>query len=173
MSSEGPVGFDPGDFGAIPSSRSLRQWMRTTRRRHADRSFWQIFEDVYLVVFTLAMVGATGGNVVHHLNSNAARCTSSTCGELTLWMPWIVVPLLLATTIRMLLAVGPVSASRATGFWLLATPVNRAALLRPTYRLVVAVVAVTGFVVAGVVLGPPGPGGVGLPPGGPVVAGPF
>jgi hypothetical protein len=151
MSSEGPVVFDPADFGAIPSSRSLRQWMRTTRRRHADRSFWQIFEDVYLVVFTLAMVGATGGNVVHHLNSNAARCTSSTCGELTLWMPWIVVPLLLATTIRMLLAVGPVSASRATGFWLLATPVNRAALLRPTYRLVVAVVAVTGFVVAGIV----------------------
>jgi hypothetical protein len=150
-SADGPVVFDPGDFGAIPTSRALRQWMRTTRRRHADRSFGQIFEDAYLVLFTLAMVGATGGNVVRHLNSNAARCTSFTCGELSHWMPWVVVPLLLATTIRILLSVGPVSASQATGFWLLATPVSRAALLRPTYRLVMAVVAVIGFVASMIV----------------------
>ncbi|WP_432891635.1 DUF6297 family protein [Kribbella sp. CA-245084] len=148
---DGPVVFDPSDFGAIPTSRSLRQWMRTTRRRHADRSFWQIFEDVYLVLFTLAMVGATAGNVVRHLNSDAARCSSYTCGQLTEWMPWIMVPLLLAITVRMLLAVGPVSASRASGFWLLATPVNRAALLRPAYRLVTAAVAVAGLVAAAVV----------------------
>jgi uncharacterized membrane protein len=147
---DGPVQFDPADFGAIPSSRSLRQWMRTTRRQHADRSFWEIFEDVYLVLFTIAMVGATGGNVVRHLNSNASGCTTSTCGQLTAAMPWIAVPLLLATTIRVLLAVGPVSASRATGFWLLATPVNRASLLRPAYRLVVAAVAIIGVVVGAV-----------------------
>jgi hypothetical protein len=148
---EGPVVFDPDDFGAIPTSRALRQWMRTTRRRHADRSFWQVFEDGYLVIFTLAMLGATGGNVVHHLNTNAASCTSFTCGELSVWTPWIVVPLLLATTLRVLLSVGPVSASQATGFWLLATPVNRAALLRPTYRLVMGVVAVVGFVAAAII----------------------
>ncbi|TCC33607.1 DUF6297 family protein [Kribbella sindirgiensis] len=148
---DGPVRFDPSDFGTIPSSRALRSWMRTTRRQHADRSFWEIFEDVYLVLFTLAMVGATGGNVVRHLNSNAAGCTSSTCGQLTAWIPWIVLPLLLATTIRVLLAVGPVSASRATGFWLLATPVNRAALLRPAYRLVIASIAVIASIVGAVI----------------------
>ncbi|HET6985104.1 MAG TPA: DUF6297 family protein [Kribbella sp.] len=150
-SADGPVVFDPKDFGAIPTSRALRQWMRTTRRRHADRSFWQVFEDAYLVIFTLAMLGATGGNVVHHLNTNAARCTSFTCGELSYWTPWIVVPLLLATTLRVLLSVGPVSASQATGFWLLATPVNRAALLRPTYRLVMGAVAVAGFVASAII----------------------
>ncbi|TCC23627.1 DUF6297 family protein [Kribbella speibonae] len=148
---DGPVRFDPTDFGAIPSSRALRSWMRTTRRQHADRSFWEIFEDVYLVLFTLAMAGATGGNVVRHLNSNAAGCTSWTCGQVTSWLPWIVIPLLLATTIRVLLAVGPVSASRATGFWLLATPVSRASLLRPAYRLVIASVAVIGLVVGAVI----------------------
>jgi hypothetical protein len=146
-----PVRFDPADFGTIPSSGSLRQWMRTTRRQHADRSFWEIFENVYLVLFTIAMVGATGGNVVRHLNSNVSGCTTATCGHLTGAMPWIAVPLLLATTIRMLLAVGPVSASRATGFWLLGTPVNRAALLRPAYRLVMAAVALTGMVIGAVV----------------------
>ena len=148
---DAPVEFDPADFGAIPSSRSLRQWMRTTRRQHADRSFWEIFEDVYLVLFTIAMAGATGGNVVRHLNSNASGCTSRTCGQLADWMPWIAVPLLLAITLRVLLAIGPVSASRATGFWLLATPVDRAALLRPAYRLVMGSVAVLGVVVGALV----------------------
>ena len=148
---DGPVRFDPADFGAIPSSRSLRRWMRTTRRQHADRSFWEIFEDIYLVVFTLLMAGATGGNVVRHLNSNAAGCSSVGCHQLTSWFPWIVVPLLLATTLRVLLAVGPVSASRATGFWLLATPVNRASLLRPAYRLVIATVAVVGMIVGALI----------------------
>ncbi|MGW6277671.1 DUF6297 family protein [Kribbella sp. NPDC055071] len=145
---DGPVTFDPADFGAIPTSRGLRQWMRKTRRRHADRSFWQLFEDVYLVVFTLAMVGATAGNVIHHLNTNAARCTSLSCLDLTTYFPWILVPLLVATTLRVLLSVGPVAASRAAGFWLLATPVKRTALLRPAYWLVIAAVAVIGAVVS-------------------------
>ncbi|MFG1812570.1 DUF6297 family protein [Kribbella sp. NPDC049174] len=145
---DGPVVFDPADFGAIPASRSLRAWMRKTRRRRADRSFWQIFEDVYLVAFTLAMLGATGGNVLRQLNENAARCMSWSCMELSYYLPFILVPLLVATTLRMLLSVGPVSASRATGFWLLATPVDRRALLRPTYRAVIAIVAVTGLLVS-------------------------
>jgi hypothetical protein len=155
---DGPVVFDPADFGAIPSARGLRRWMRTTRRRRADRSFGQIFEDVYLVVFTLAMAGATGGNVLRQLNETSNRCTSWSCVELAYWIPWILMPLLLATTLRMLLSVGPVSASRAAGFWLLATPVNRAALLRPAYWSVIAVVAVVGSlasVIAWALLGAP------------------
>ena len=147
---DGPVVFDPDDFGAIPTSRALRRWMRTTRRRHADRSFWQIFEDVYLIAFTLAMVGATGGNVVRQLNSDAARCTSLSCVQLASYLPWILVPLLVAITLRVSLSVGPVSSSRAAGFWLLATPVNRTALLRPMYWLVIAVVAVLGLLTSAI-----------------------
>ncbi len=147
-SADGPVVFDPADFGAIPAPRSLRAWMRKTRRRHADRSFWQAFENVYLVVFTLAMLGATGGNVVRHLNENASRCTSPACLDLAYYLPWILVPLLVATTLRMLLSVGPVSSSRAAGFWLLATPVNRSALLRPTYWRMIGGVALGGALVS-------------------------
>ncbi|MEU8225266.1 DUF6297 family protein [Kribbella sp. NPDC048915] len=145
-----PVRFDPADFGAIPSSRSLRQWMRTTRRRHADRSFWEIFESAYLVLFTIAMVAATGGNVVRQLNAGAAGCTGLSCGRLIGSTPWIALPLLLAITLRVLLAVGPVSATRATGFWLLGTPVDRAALLRPTYRFVIGGAVVTGALIGAV-----------------------
>lgn len=147
-STDGPVVFDPADFGAIPTPRALRAWMRKTRRRRADRSFWQAFENAYLVVFTLAMLGATGGNVVRHLNANASRCTSTACLDLAYYLPWILVPLLVATTLRVLLSVGPVSASRAAGFWLLATPVNRSALLRPSYWWMIASVAVGGALVS-------------------------
>jgi hypothetical protein len=65
-------------------------------------------------------------------------------------VPFILVPLLVSTMLRGLLSVGPVSASPATGFWLLATPVNRASLLRPSYRLVIAGAAVVGALAAAV-----------------------
>jgi hypothetical protein len=146
--SDGPVVFDPADFGAIPASVELRRWMRKVRRGKADRTFWQQFEDIYLVIFALAMLGATGGNVVRHLNNKSAACSSASCGWLLDTVPWILVPLLVSWMLRVLLSVGPVSASRATGFWLLATPVDRGALLRPAYRLVIVVAAVMGALAA-------------------------
>jgi len=147
-SGEGPVVFDPADFGSIPASKELRRWMRKVRRGKADRTVWQQFEDIYLVLFALAMLGATGGNVVLNLNEKSAACTSASCGWLLDTVPLILVPVLVSTMLRVLLSIGPVSASRATGFWLLATPVDRASLLRPSYRLVVVVAAVVGALAA-------------------------
>jgi hypothetical protein len=146
--SDGPVVFDPRDFGAIPSSRSLRKWMRKVRRGKADRTVWQQLEDIYVIVFAVAMLGATGGNVLLNLNDKSAACTSGSCSWLLDTVPYILVPLLVSTMLRVLLSIGPVSASRATGFWLLATPVDRASLLRPSYRLVVIVAAVVGAAAA-------------------------
>ncbi|MEV6412345.1 DUF6297 family protein [Kribbella sp. NPDC051718] len=141
---DGPVVFDPADFGAIPSSRSLRSWMRKVRRGKADRTVWQQLEDIYVIVFAVAMLGATGGNVLVNLNDKSAACTSGSCSWLLDTVPYILVPLLVSSMLRALLSIGPVSASRATAFWLLATPVDRASLLRPSYRLVVVVAAVVG-----------------------------
>ncbi|ONI70209.1 hypothetical protein BWI15_25970 [Kribbella sp. ALI-6-A] len=140
--------FDPADFGPIPRSAELRKWMRKVRRGKADRTFWQQFEDVYLVVFALAMVGATGGNVVRHLNENSASCTTTSCLLVLDYVPLILFPLLVAGMLRILLSVGPVSGSRATGFWLLATPLDRGAVLMPAYRLVIVVAAVIGALFA-------------------------
>lgn len=142
--SDGPAVFDPTDYGAIPASKELRRWMRKIRRGKADRSIWQQFEDIYLVVFALAMFGATIGNVVLNLNNRSAACTSAACNWLLLTVPLILVPLLVSSMLRVLLSIGPISASRATGFWLLATPVDRASLLRPSYRLVVVASAAVG-----------------------------
>ncbi|WP_112247610.1 DUF6297 family protein [Kribbella monticola] len=145
---DGPVVFDPADFGAIPRSKELRRWMRKVRRGKADRTIWQQLEDIYVVAFALAMLGATGGNVLLKLNDRSAACTTGSCSWLLDTVPWILVPLLVSTLLRVLLSVGPVSASRATGFWLLATPVDRASLLRPSYRLVMIVSAIAGAVAA-------------------------
>ncbi|GAA1582950.1 hypothetical protein GCM10009789_40880 [Kribbella sancticallisti] len=146
--SDGPVVYDPADFGAIPKSKDLRRWMRKVRRGKADRTFWQQFEDIYLIVFALAMLGATGGNVLLNLNDKSASCTAASCGWLLDTVPFILVPLLVSGMLRVLLSIGPVSASRATGFWLLATPVDRASLLRPSYRLVMVGAAVVGALAA-------------------------
>jgi hypothetical protein len=143
-SGDGPAVFDPAHYGAIPASRELRRWMRKIRRDKADRSVWQQFEDIYLVVFALAMFGATIGNVVLNLNDRSAACTSAACNWLLLTVPLILVPLLVSSMLRVLLSIGPIAVSRATGFWLLATPVDRASLLRPSYRLVVVVSAAVG-----------------------------
>ncbi|GAB3818883.1 DUF6297 family protein [Kribbella italica] len=145
---DGPVVFDPADFGPIPRSAELRRWMRKVRRGKADRTFWQQFEDIYLVIFALAMLGASGGNVVRHLNENSASCANTSCSLVVDYVPFILLPLLVAGMLRILLSVGPVSASRATGFWLLATPVDRGAVLRPAYRLVITVAAVLGALFA-------------------------
>ena len=145
---DGPVVFDPADFGAIPKSKELRRWMRKVRRGKADRSVWQQFEDIYLIIFALAMLGATGGNVVLNLNDRSAGCTTASCGWLLDTVPLILVPLLVSGMLRVLLSIGPVSASRATGFWLLATPVDRASLLRPSYRLVMVGAVVVGALAA-------------------------
>ncbi|MDX6237638.1 MAG: hypothetical protein QOG10_2453, partial [Kribbellaceae bacterium] len=134
---DGPAVFDLADYGAIPASKELRRWMRKIRRGKADKSVWQQFEDIYLVVFALVMFGGTIGNVVLNLNNRSATCTSAACSWLLLTVPLILVPLLVSSMLRVLLSIGPISASRATGFWLLATPVDRASLLRPSYRLVV------------------------------------
>ncbi|HEU4946631.1 MAG TPA: DUF6297 family protein [Kribbella sp.] len=146
MTAESPAGavFDASAYGPIPAARELRAWMRSVRRGRADRSIWQQFEDIYLIIFALAMLGATAGNVVLNLNDRSASCTSSACQWLLLTVPLILVPLLVSGTLRMLLSVGPIAASQATGFWLLASPVDRASLLRPSYRLVVVVSAAVG-----------------------------
>ncbi len=35
-----------------------------------------------MIVFALAMLGATGGNVILNLNDKSASCTSASCGWL-------------------------------------------------------------------------------------------
>lgn len=147
---EGPVVFDPADFGAVPAAKELRRWMRKVRRGKADRTFWQQFESIYVVFFTVVMVAACGGNVLRQLNQRSAQCLGDSCYWLMALAPFILVPLLVSAMLRVLLSVGPVAASRATGFWLLASPVDRAALLRPSYRLVMVSAALVGAAAAGV-----------------------
>src|ERR1700754_2224400 len=94
---DGPVVFDPADFGAIPRSKELRKWMRKVRRGKADRTIWQQLEDIYVVAFALAMLGAAGGNVLLKLNDKSAACTTGSCSWLLDTVPWILVPLLVST----------------------------------------------------------------------------
>jgi len=134
----------PGDpaYGQVPRARELRHWLRGVRRAHADLTIWRQLEDVYVWLFALILVGAMAGNVVLNLNERTAG------GYLPEELQPILVPLVLGTVLRILVGLGPVAASPAAGFWLLATPVNRAALLGPSFVMTTATIAALGPLVA-------------------------
>ncbi|MFC0628297.1 DUF6297 family protein [Kribbella deserti] len=135
---------DPAASAAAGAAnpREVRRWLREIRRSHADRSIWQQFEDAYMWLFAVVLFGAMAGNVVLSLNERV----TGTLYPSTL-QP-IVVPLALGIALRLLVSLGPIAASPATGFWLLSTPLNRSALLRPSYLSTIAITALFGPIVA-------------------------
>ena len=110
--------------------------MRRARRRHANRTIWRQFEDVYVWVFALLLIGVMAGSAARHLDVSVGACSSESCGAAEDLLPPIAFLLLVAITLRAALAIGPVVASNATGFWLVSSPLDRGAVLRPAYLAV-------------------------------------
>lgn len=134
----------------MSTARELRRLMRRSRRTHADRTIWRQLEDAYVWVFAVVLVGAMAGSAARRLNLQVASCGSGGCDVVARRLWPILLLLLVATALRVMLAIGPVVASNASGFWLLTSPVDRAALLLPAYIAVLGsgvVVAIVGAVV--------------------------
>lgn len=129
----------------MSEARELRHRMRAARRVHADRTIWRELEDGYVWVFAVVVVSAMAVGGARGLRLQGAGCRSYRCMILLDRLPLLLLLLLLATALRMLLAVGPVVASRATGFWLLRSPVDQAALLRPAYLAVLVLMPVVAL----------------------------
>ena len=111
----------------------LRRRIRRARRSHANRTIWRQFEDVYVWVFAVLLVAVMAGSAARHLNLGVAGCGSVACWAAADRLPPILLLVLVATTVRTAVAIGPVVASNAAGFWLLSSPLDRAAVLRPAY----------------------------------------
>lgn len=137
--------------GDPPSARAVRRELRARRREHSDRTFFQAFEELYLWVVAVLMVTSMGGVALRRLLSDLGACATG-CAEArdTLAAPLAVAVLALA--LRVLIAVGPLVTSRASADWLLATPVDRGALMRRPMTALVIGGPVVGAVVAGAAL---------------------
>ncbi|MDQ6641340.1 MAG: DUF6297 family protein, partial [Actinomycetota bacterium] len=136
-------------MNAAGEVRELRGEIRHWRRGHANTKFVDVLSDAYIAGFATLMFGSMATNVVLNVRRvSTYLCTSSGCREARSLLPWLVglAAVLVVLTVARLF--GPVFASPAVGSWLLPTPVDRSAVLRPRFLWTVVVAALGAALVA-------------------------
>ncbi|MDN5895402.1 MAG: DUF6297 family protein [Nocardioides sp.] len=124
--------------------------MRHWRRGHADTKLSEAISNAYIALFAVAMLGSILVNVI----VNVARlsdelCTSAGCREGRSLLPYLVAAGSLAVVLALSRMFGPVFTSPAVASWLMSTPADRGALLRPrVWRTVVIAAVVTAALAA-------------------------
>lgn len=128
-------------FGEIGQAdeRQLKLLMRDWRRGRADRNLLEAFQDAYVMVFAVVLIGAMLISAIVQAQASVATCDTQQCLAARGLLPWAAVASILAFTLVATRMFGPIVASAAEGFWLMDGPVDRRRLL--TGRLVGALAA--------------------------------
>lgn len=117
--------------------RALRGQIREWRRGRNDTPFTDVLSDAYIALFAAAMLGAMTVNLISHARSAATTaCTTAACSDVRNLLPWAFALGVVTLTLLLARLFGPLLVSPALGSWMLATPIDRRALLQP--RLIVA-----------------------------------
>jgi len=117
--------------GQGPQLRELRQQIRVWRRGRADKRLVDALSDAYVAVFATAMLTSMAVSVVLNVRTVAGTCTTTPCTDARAALPWLTGLALVAGALAVAGLFGPMLVSPAVGSWLLSTPVDRTALLRP------------------------------------------
>ncbi|NLE97130.1 MAG: ABC transporter permease, partial [Propionibacterium sp.] len=117
----GPIG--------IPDEGAIKSLVKDWRQGRADRSFWSALSDSYVMVFSIAVLGAMIGSAIFDAQQQAAGCTTAGCLAARDLLPWAAAAALLTLTLVASRMFGPVLASSAEGFWLMESPMDRRRLL--------------------------------------------
>lgn len=141
-----------------PRAGELRGQVREWRRGRAELNYWEIFSDAYIALFAVVMIGSMAGNVVLNLRRLADVSCTGTCAETRALAPWLSALALAALALGVARLLGPVFSPPAANIWLLSTPVDRGALLRPGWLRTIALALVGGIMV---LIGPALLGGFG------------
>ncbi len=137
-----------GDLPAAPARllrRRLRSGARAARRIHRRPS------DVYVWVLAVAVLGTIAAGALRpalHLVTGAGWALPAAPGRL---FATAAVLLLLGGLAALLRQAGPVTASSAFRFWLLAAPVSRRYLLRRRFLALLGATALVACVIAGLI----------------------
>ena len=128
--------------------RDLRRQVRDWRRGRADTTLMEVLSEAYIALFAVCMLSAMAVSAIHQTRlSIAASCTTAECSDARFSSAWVVIVALLAVTLAAARAIGPVQVAPAEGSWLLAAPVDRAAVLRPRLAVVAVVTALVSAAV--------------------------
>jgi hypothetical protein len=140
---------------AIPSAREVRQEIRDWRRGRAELKWGEALSDAYVGLFCVVMIGAMAGNVVLDLRDLADQTCTGSCGDVRSAAPWMVALAVALLALGMARLLGPVFSPPASNAWVLSSPVDRGALLRPGWLRTTALAAVGSalLLVAPAVLG--------------------
>lgn len=115
----------------VPSAREVRAEIRDWRRGRAELRWGEVLSDGYIALFCVVMVGAMGGNVVLTLRRLADDSCTGSCTEVRSVLPWLAALAVAVLALGLARLLGPVFSPPAANAWLLSTPVDRGALLRP------------------------------------------
>ena len=128
-------------FGEIGQAdeRQLKLLMKDWRRGRADRNLLEAFQDAYVMVFGVVLIGAMLISAIIQAQQSVSGCDTEQCLAARSLLPWAAVASILAFTLVACRMFGPIVASAAEGFWLMDGPVDRRRLL--TGRLVGALAA--------------------------------
>ena len=116
---------------AVPSAREVRAEIRDWRRGRAELRWGEVLSDGYIALFCVVMIGAMGGNVVLTLRRLADDTCVGTCSNVRSAVPWLVALAVALLALGLARLLGPVFSPPAANAWLLSSPVDRGALLRP------------------------------------------
>ena len=131
----------------VPSAREVRAEIRDWRRGRAELRWGEVLSDGYIALFCVVMIGAMGGNVVLTLRKLADDSCTGACTEVRSALPWLVAMAVALLALGLARLLGPVFSPPAANAWLLSTPVDRGALLRPAWSRTAALTVAIAVVV--------------------------
>lgn len=127
---------------AVPGARAWRAKVRRARRAHHDRTFSEVFNDLYALLWLVVVYGgALLSAVLRHLATPAPRAAAEA--------RWIAVAALLTAgglAWQLLRSMGPVLSTAAEQAWGVSTPLDRGSFLRPRLLVVLALTGAVGAV---------------------------
>jgi Family of unknown function (DUF6297) len=127
--------------------RELHRQIRVWRRGRADTRLVDAISDAYITLFATVMLSSMAVNVVLNVRTVATgQCTSPACEHARGTLPFLFGLGVLAACLATARLLGPLLVSPAVGSWLVPTPLDRAALLRPRLLGTALVAALTGGV---------------------------
>lgn len=123
--------------------------MRHWRRGRADTKLSEAISDAYINLFAVVMLGSMlVSALVNVARLSDELCTTAGCREGRSLLPWLVAAASLAGVLAVARMFGPVFTSPAVSSWLLSTPADRGALLRPRVWRTAAIAAVATALLA-------------------------
>lgn len=128
-----------------PHARELRAQIREWRRGRADTRLVDALGDAYVAVFATLMLGSMAANVVVNVRGViGTSCAAGTCAQARALLPWVFALAVLTAALALARLLGPMLTSPGVSSWLLTTPVDRRALLRPRLAGTVGVAFLAG-----------------------------